>query len=186
LRSTGRAVGRARCRKGGTMFRSIHRSPRRRGRNFGFRRDISVLAHALVTFALFLSTPVGAQAQVTVFDNGYYRVGTLNYFEQSFPGCVGFSSCCTAPNCTDFGTADDGEVNTSDLTAGDYVYTSGAADGEAYTFEAVAPDRSIWGKNTLTYTASNGCFAWSGNTSDWAMADPPNLGGGGFTMCTNG
>jgi hypothetical protein len=168
------------------MTRFVFWIPRHRGNCSSFIARHRMLALPLVALALLLSIPIGAQAQVTVSDMGYYRVGTLNYFNQSFPGCVAFSTSCTAPNCADFGTTDGGLVNTSDLTVGDYVYIAGAADGEAYAFEAVAPDGSIWGKNTLTYTASNGCFAWSGNTSDWAMADPPNLGGGGFTMCTGG
>lgn len=125
---------------------------------------------------LILLSASHAYAQAVISDMGYYRVDTLNYFLNHFPGNIPMS-LCDGTDCTHFGTTNGGQINTSAFTAGQYVYIQQAADGEAFTFQAIAPDGTIWGENTLTYTASNQCFTWSGNTSDRATEAPPILCG---------
>jgi len=128
------------------------------------RRGAGGVVGGLIVLLLLGGSIAHAQANIT--DGGYYRIGTTNYFGNSFPFC-GNSNCCSAPNCTYF-TTDGGAVNTSDFTAGQYVSISNASDQEVFTFQAVAPNGTIWGENTLTYSASTKCFTWGGPTSDYA------------------
>jgi hypothetical protein len=59
------------------------------------------------------------------------------------------------------------------------VFITNPLDQEVFTFQAVAPDGTIWGQNTLTYSASTQCFTWGGRTSDYAFS------GGGCNGSTN-
>src|SRR5579875_974863 len=140
------------------------------------------ITFSAIICVLILNWCEWAHASATIQDMGYYRVGTTLYYANSFPGCYAFSSCCTAPNCLVF-TTDGQSINTSDLTAGLDVIISSASDGEAFTFQAVAPDGSLWLNSTLTYTAATGCWSWTtGATKGYGLSlfeGPPSQGGSG-------
>lgn len=132
------------------------------------RRLVSWRLTAALVLLLLASLEMEARAGIQ--DNGYWRfataktVTTVNYD----PGI------CTAPDCTDYGTVDGGEVNTSDYTVVQYVYIFAATDGEAFTFQELKPDGTVYSSSTVTYSASDGCFTWDA------------AAGGGSVCGTNG
>ena len=89
-------------------------------------RSTAALVGLLISASL---TP----AQGSIADEGYYRIGTSNYY-QYFPGCS-LPACCPGPDCTNFGTTNGGQINTSDYTAGQAVYIPPPYDGDAFTFK---------------------------------------------------
>jgi hypothetical protein len=112
-------------------------------------------------------------------DGGYYRFETYTAFSQ----WDGTPQDCSAPGCQDLGTTNGGAVNTSDHDAIQEVDIANAQYGEQFTFQALAPDGSVFGQDTLTYDGADcgcdGCWNWDNQPEFCA-------GSGGYVLAWAG
>jgi hypothetical protein len=126
-------------------------------------RPFSSALAVLVASLLILSSYSTAHAQA-VSDEGYFRFATLAAVNQYVGG--GFP--CNEPTCTAYGDSVGGAVYTSDYEAAQsiYVYTPNFPNGGSITWVAVKPNETQISLGTLTWSATTGCWTWSGNGSE--------------------